>query len=387
MKLLLVGGCLEPGVDGVGDYTRRLATELTALGHACFLLGLSDRHVSDVTRSEIATPAGPIPCVRIPFAASWQERVAQGKAFRESIAPDWVSFQIVLYGFDRYGISPGLGGYLRTLAGDCPSEVMFHEIWIGAADQASLKMKLIGRLQRHVIADLLAKVRPKVVHTHTPLYQYLLGRVGACAKILPLFGNIPLAPAPDPDWLAEKWPSGWGRIQASGREAWWIFVLFGSIHPEWDGHDFWKRATAAAQRAGKICVFVSVGRPGGGERALQQMRTHDSASWMSLQLGAQSEADVSQCLFAADFGVSPAPPEYLPKSGTAVAMLEHGLPVIATRPSYRYKNCPPDVLSPGLPNVVCDFKLLGTVQKTRPGSRLPEIARQFIADLQAALTS
>jgi hypothetical protein len=55
LKILFVCSCLEPGLDGVGDYTRRLAVELVALGHSCTLLALADGLVQEATGSEIAT--------------------------------------------------------------------------------------------------------------------------------------------------------------------------------------------------------------------------------------------------------------------------------------------------------------------------------------------
>jgi hypothetical protein len=43
MKLLFITGCLEPGKDGVGDYTRELATECARRGHAVFLISLNQQ--------------------------------------------------------------------------------------------------------------------------------------------------------------------------------------------------------------------------------------------------------------------------------------------------------------------------------------------------------
>ena len=43
MKVVFVTSCLEPGRDGVGDYTRSLAEESTKLGHRAGLLALQDR--------------------------------------------------------------------------------------------------------------------------------------------------------------------------------------------------------------------------------------------------------------------------------------------------------------------------------------------------------
>jgi hypothetical protein len=377
LKILFVCGCLEPGLDGVGDYTVLLATALAQRGHSCALLALADPHVAEVTRTE----AGPLTCLRLPAAEAWMGRVAEAKRFRDATAPDWVSFQFVPYAYNPRGLCFGLGARFRAIAGDRPVAIMFHEIWIGEADEAPLKNKLVGKLQRHIIKDLVTQLAPRVVHTHTPLYRHLLGGLGAKATILPISGNIDLAGQIDHDWLAEKWPAGWGRILATGREKWWIFVIFGTIHPEWDGEDFWRRATEAAQKAGKTCAFISIGRPGSGEGTLVKLRRHEN--WMTLNLGPQSPADISQCLFAADFGVSPVPPEYLSKSGTAIAMLEHGLPVIATRPPYHYRHCPADLLETGMANVVSHFEL-STLHKTEPRRGLPATVDQFIADLQGA---
>jgi glycosyltransferase involved in cell wall biosynthesis len=259
---------------------------------------------------------------------------------------------------------------------------MFHEIWIGEAEQSSLKNKIVGKLQRLIIKDLLDKLRPLVVHTHTPLYRHLLGGLGCQATILPLFGNIPLTVRANPRWLEEKWPRG--PFKAADRDGWWIFVVFGSIHPEWDADDFLQRALPAAQRAGKKCVLISIGQPGvAGERTLRGLQDREGNLWRFLHLGPQPEEDISQCLLMADFGVSAVPPEYLFKSGTAAAMIEHGLPIIVTRAVSRYAHCPPEVLSMRMRNVVGDFDL-EAVKKPEPESLLQAVAGQFIEDLQHA---
>jgi glycosyltransferase involved in cell wall biosynthesis len=382
LKILFVCSCLDPGMDGVGDYTRRLATELNARGHHCYLLALADPRVQKATTVDFGGTNGA--CLRLPATDSWPERLRQAKSFCEGVAPDWVSWQIVLYGFDPRGLSFGLGRRFKEISGGCKNQIMFHEIWIGEAEQSSLKNKIIGKLQRLIIRDLLQKLQPLVVHTHTPLYQHLLGGLGCQAAILPLFGNIPLTTRPRSEWLKEKWPEGWVQFKMADRDSWWIFVVFGSIHPEWDADDFLRRASAAGQRAGKKCALISIGRPGAaGERMLQGLQKREGDSWRFLNLGRQPEEDISQCLLMADFGVSAVPPEYLFKSGTAAAMIEHGLQVIATRPTYRYPNCPSEVLSVGMRNVSGDFDL-EALKKSKADSLLPAVANQFIEDLQQA---
>jgi glycogen(starch) synthase len=384
LKILFVCSCLEPGLDGVGDYTRRLAAALNALGHHCYMLSLADPQVQKATFCDFGGTNG---VLRLPAEDSWPDRLRQAKSFRERVAPDWISWQIVLYGFDPRGLSFGLGRRCREISGGCRNQIMFHEIWIGEEEASPLKNKLIGKLQRLIIKDLLSKLRPLVVHTHTPLYQHLLGGLGHRVTILPLFGNIPLTARPRCEWLKEKWPEGWGQFNLADRDAWWIFVVFGSIHPEWDADDFLQRASAVAQRAGRKCLLISIGLPGAaGERLLRGLQKREGAGWRFLHLGRQPEEDISQCLLMADFGVSAVPPEHLFKSGTAAAMIEHGLQVIATRPVFRYPHCPPEALSVGMRNVVGDLDLEAS-KKLKPDSLLPAVAGQFIGDLQHAPTA
>ena len=371
-------------MDGVGDYTRRLAGELTAQGHSCALLSLADIRVDTVVQGDMRIANQSVPSLRLPAAISWGERVRRAKEFCKDIAPDWISWQIVPYGFDPRGLCFGLGARCREIAGGHPSQVMFHEIWIGEADQTPLKNKLIGRLQKFILNDFLRKLQPRVIHTHAPLYRHLLERLGWPVTILPLFGNIPLTSQPRTDWLREKWPEGWNQLNLADRDAWWIFVLFGSIHPEWNGDDFRQRALAAGQRAGKKCLLISIGRPGGaGERILAELRAQESDSWRLLTLGQQAEEDISQCLLQADFGVSAVPPENIFKSGTAAAMIDHGLSMIVTRPAFHYARCPSEKLLVGLRNATLDFNL-SSLKKSKPDSQLPAIAAQFIRDLEHA---
>ena len=384
MKILFVCSCLEPGKDGVGDYTRRLAAELCARGHSCYLLALADSHVEKATAGVFGSANGVVPSLRLAATDSWPERVRQAKQFRESVAPDWISWQIVLYAFDPRGLSFGLGGRCREIAGSCRNQIMFHEIWIGEAEQSPLKNKIIGKLQRFIVKDLLQKLCPLVVHTHTPLYQHLLGGLGCQAKILPLFGNIPITARPDSEWLRKKWPADAGRFPGADRDSWWIFIAFGTLHPEWDAADFAQRASVAAQRAAKKCALILIGQPGdAGERLSQAFQKREGDSWSLLNLGWRPEEDISQWLLAVDFGVSPAPPEYMFKSGTAAAMIEHGLPVIATRPISRYRHCPAEMLAVGMRNVVTDFNL-EAFKKLKVESLLPTVAAQFAGDLQQA---
>ena len=67
MNIVFLCSSLEPGRDGVGDYTRRLAQECAARGHVCRMVALHDPHVT----AEIQTREGDVRLMRLPAAQDW----------------------------------------------------------------------------------------------------------------------------------------------------------------------------------------------------------------------------------------------------------------------------------------------------------------------------
>ena len=166
-------------MDGVGDYTRRLAAELIFQGHECRLLAISDHQVTEPTECDFGDAYAAIQALRLPARESWPFRLQRAMDYRTQFSPDWVSWQIVIYGFDKRGLSFGLGRRLREVSGRVPNHIMFHEIWIGEGDDAPLKHKLIGRLQRQIIKDVLRKLKPRHrPHEHAACISISLPKLG-----------------------------------------------------------------------------------------------------------------------------------------------------------------------------------------------------------------
>jgi hypothetical protein len=69
----------------------------------------------------------------------------------------------------------------------------------------------------------------------------------------------------------------------------------------------------------------------GGESLWNALEARYGSDLHMLRLGEQPDVRVSQLLNTADFGIATSPYCLLAKSGTATAMLEHGLPVIVNR--------------------------------------------------------
>ncbi|MBC7365270.1 MAG: hypothetical protein H7343_00440 [Undibacterium sp.] len=379
MNILFFCGSLELGRDGVGDYTRRLAGECAARGHACLVLALHDCHVprpSDLTVDNVRF-------VRLPAADPWPERIACALQHLQRFAPAAVSWQFVAYGLHPRGFLPA--ALLRS-APDLRGprcHVMLHELWIGLELGSGWRARAIGWLQRRGVVCLLDQLDPDCVHTSNPTYQRALGREGCAAGVLGLFGNVPVESdfSVSTDSLARRLPAPPTPDGAAPLVA----VTFGTLHPQWSptATAAWLRATAL--RLGRSPTLVAIGRGGAHAPAiLNQFRQQGVAV---VETGDLPGASVSHLLRAADFGIAPHPWALIGKSGAAAAMLEHGLPVLVPRDDWRLRG------SPGVARVASDPLLtrlagLDEIRTDRwlatrraPQSALPRTADSFLAAL------
>ena len=332
MRLLFLCGGLEPGRDGVGDYTRSLAAECVRQGHEVRLLALNDHLAARVLNEPQLAEATPVPCVRYPAARPGRERFADAAREVEAFAPDWISLQFVPYGFHPKGIPWRLARGLEKIIAGRPLQLMFHELWIGFGPGAPLKERLVGALQRRCIFDLVRRLRPRAVHTSNAAYAVLLDNGGVRAEVLPIFGNIPVVPnAPLPAAFLEAGIP----LELAERRQWLVGLFFGTIHPEWEPEALIEPLMRAATSEGRRVALVSAGRLGvSGEAAWERMGRaygNDGAQIRFIRCGELPPAEISALMQTADFGVAVSPWLLLDKSGSAAAMADHGLPVVFTR--------------------------------------------------------
>ena len=85
MKLLFLCGSFEPGQDGVGDYTRMLATELIQLGHQVSVIALNDQHINETVDSIQVINGNSLPVLRLPHNLSGKKRFSRAKQCIEKI--------------------------------------------------------------------------------------------------------------------------------------------------------------------------------------------------------------------------------------------------------------------------------------------------------------
>ena len=314
MKIVFLCGCLEFGRDGVGDYVRRLAGELAAQGHQTAGIALNDEYVAQET---LVVEAG-ITLLRLPGAWPFSRRTAQARQWVGAFNPDWLSLQFVPFSFHPKGLPFGLGEQLARIGQGRAWHLMMHELWVGMQQEAPTKHVWWGKVQRHLIKSLIARLQPKLVHTQTRLYQAQLAKLGVASQLLPLFANIAredshvkasselLPPPPE---------------QAAVR-----LLIFGSIHPGAPVAAFVHEVAQYAAAQARPVVLTLIGRCG-------PEQAHWVAAWEGAGLpvellGEQAPSRISAALASASLGIATTPLAQIEKSGTTAAMLAHGLPVL-----------------------------------------------------------
>lgn len=328
-RLAIICNAIEEGRNGVGDYARRLARTLAAMGVAVDLLALNDPDVAEPVETALDADHQSIRLMRIPALLDDEERTRVAAVALQRWRPDWVSLQFVCYGLGRRGVILRALFWLPRLLKPYRRQVMVHETWIGHQQTHSGRDKLIGAVQRLSVLLFLRRLHPATIHTSNVLYQRQLAAGGLKAGLLPLFGNVPVGDA-TADWLTAAVEAACGLDISRARERVWIFGIFGSIYPSWRGEPLLERIAAFAGRADRRVVIVSIGRAGEQAPTILSAWQRRFPDTSFVLLGPRTGEEVSQFLNSIDYAITAYPIYLLGKSGTVAAMLEHGVPVIAS---------------------------------------------------------
>jgi hypothetical protein len=308
MRIILICSSLEPGRDGVGDYARRLAVALINKNNQVALLALNDKHINQVTAEEQEAEGLKIAALRIP-TQTFPNHISQIKNWIANFNPDWLSLQYVIFGYHPKGLPFGLGKQLLAIGNGRAWHIMFHELWLGMANEESVKLKLWGTVQRYLIKSLLNSLRPRVIHTQTKLYQQQLAKMGCQAGYLPIFSNIPVVND------AVKQDDSNIRL-----------VVFGLIHTGAAIEPLAMEAALYANKHQAKIMLTFIGRCG-------QEQGKWAAAWQQQglpveELGEQPADRISIILQNATLGLSSTAMAVVEKSGAFAAMRSHRLPVL-----------------------------------------------------------
>jgi hypothetical protein len=337
MRLAFICSSLEPGRDGVGDYTRRLAGELIRQGQECKIVALNDRHATkaEIVKAEIGnedrisdfrelqrSEGTEIECLRLPCSLGWHERAMMARIWMDAFNPDWVSLQFVPFGFHPKGLPFGLPRHLKSIIGSRPLHWMFHELWVLWSFPLSLRKRLLGQCQKLWLRSCLRKLKPQSVATQLSLYQAELKKIGIIADVVPLHGSIPVHPKSEANkWLADRCASAASQKRVK-------VGFFGSILSTLN-------PTLVAARVAGLKptgedLLLSAGKLGGvGDELWNSLAQELKTTATFFRLGELNEREVSLYFSALDYGLTSYPPELMGKSSSVAAMREHGLPVIA----------------------------------------------------------
>ena len=130
MRVLFLCGSLEPGHDGVGDYTRALAGALNALGVTTRIISIMDRNTKSI-REEIQTSRKQkVRVVRLSRMLSFEVRKSEYDKIVTDFNPDYISLQYVPYAFSPKGIPFDLPRFLKIQKSSHKWHFMIHEAYV-----------------------------------------------------------------------------------------------------------------------------------------------------------------------------------------------------------------------------------------------------------------
>ncbi|KGO93365.1 glycosyltransferase family protein [Flavobacterium subsaxonicum] len=360
MKIVFLCGSLEPGKDGVGDYTLLLATELIRQGHAVKTIALNDRHVKTDVYSVWHDKETSVDVLRLPSLQTWNERMIKAKNFIDGFNSDVLSLQYVPFSFNDKGLPFNLSSKLNKLSHKGKWHIMFHELWGGINNSKTntLKNRVFYFLQKKCVFHNLNAVKPFLITTSISAYQTHLKKYKV--SILPLFSNI--------RFLNNHQVKQNTDIQA---------VNFGTFSGELDKFKNqlnWLKKVAEKQ--GKKIIFITFGSGGQFKLPSLNMAKNIFGNENVSDLGLLPAQEISNILSRSDIGISRADGLLWGKSGTTMAMLEHGLPVVlkGTRADLQ--------LSVSDFNYqehlyFCDDDYNNLPQRTHPVDALPKVAKQL----------
>lgn len=364
MNFLFLCGTIEPGKDGVGDYTRRLSGELIKQEHSVTIIALNDHYIGNSSRETQESDSSKVEVLRLSSFLHAKKRVEEIVNYIEHFNPDWISLQFVPYSFQKRGLPFGLGRRLADIGKGYKWHIMFHELWIGMAHDATMKDLVYGKLQKRIIRKLVHRLHPYCIHTQTTLYRLQLKKMNINANILPLFSNIP--------GLYSKLEKTATNTNVIG------IVIFGGIHYGADVEGFADWMLYQEKHHHKSIRIEFVGNNGPELEKWTNILDRKQVSYMIH--GRRSPDAISQILSGASVGLTTTPFILVEKSGSVAAMLEHHLPVICLA-----RDWIPDVTIDrhSLPVMVWHKEMsIDEIVGTFPtcNNDIHSIARQFIND-------
>lgn len=342
MRIVLIVGSAEPGRDGIGDHARILAGELQRRGHQPWVLALADPHVAQPGSGKSIVGDAEVAALRIPAVLPNHRRIMLAQAALDNADPEAVLYDFSPTQYERRGLIWPLARAIAALAHGRKRAVLVHEYCLGREKGADLKQRLWGRAQTLGFRRFARSLNGLRIATTNLLYARMLERDGFAAEILPLFGNIPVAPAAAANWVHDRLREA--GIEPAGRRGFYCAGFFGALYDGADLASVVPMLQEAARRADGRLAILGIGDHGGGlalwQSWVKQFGPGSSSNIPFLTLGRRDAPDISAFIHGLDLGLATVPISLSGKSGTLAAFADHGLPTLVINDSVQYELLP-----------------------------------------------
>lgn len=325
MKLLFVCGCLEPGKDGVGDYTRLLASKIIKAGHSVHIIALYDQFIPlEVEEIQIIQDVK-VKVWRLSRSSNSKDRLAKAKEKFKKFNPDWVSLQFVAYSFHSKGLNFRLPSLMEQLSGEFYWHLMIHEPWLYGR-KIKFRHNIVGFMQKKLLKLLIKKLQPKIIHTSNAYYQKILNFGRIKASLLNLPGNIPVHKTHNSQIIKEFADLG---ITEKSRNEFLILGTFGMMRSQMSYIALLKSQIKIREPKKKKIVFFSIGKTGDvSTQIFKELKEKFNDEILLHKFGEKTPGEISTFFQFLDYGVAGVPHHLLGKSGVYAAMREHKLKIL-----------------------------------------------------------
>lgn len=371
-RILFICGCLENGYDGVGDYTRALVQELANMGMQCCMVSIND-HYQEVIKEENI--------IRISSKSSIREKRDCINQIIQDFKPTLISLQFVPYSFHSKGIIRSYLPIFKEISKIIAFHIMFHELWVDIDPNPTIKTRIVGYLQKRYIKALVKKTKPLLITTSNPYYERLLKKNNIETKKLPLLSNIPLQrnlDYRDVELIFE--------CSLEDKKNMVIACFFGSIYDGWNYIEYIENLLLKIKTINKRLMIISIGNMG-KSGIWEKMVEYFSGRIQFRTSGQVNPKIVSTLLSCSDIGISTTPAHLIAKSGSFVAMVQHGLSVMLTR-KFENLNNGGKIPYGGIDTTDCKFDInLKNLKIDKLENYNKEICNQFSLMLNEALAT
>jgi hypothetical protein len=300
MRIAFLVGSMNTKTNGVAAYTKLLSEQLKAIGHT----------VTTITLNEEKSKSASKDIYTIEKSSSTLKRFLLLDSTLKKLNPDIISIQFVPYSFHKKGLSFELLIFSQILK-KFNVHLMIHEPWIEITNRTNTKNKIVSSFQRAILSRTISIIKPTLITSTIPHYVKMIGRN---SKLLSLFGNIPYQPKLYSDPKNEK------ELKC---------IFFGTF--SLDTNSFVLQLNWIKQHCleNNLTPKITLVGDNGNQKAnnIKLINTIIGEDNL-LDLGWLGEKEISHLFQTQDLGISRATLKQYGKSGSTMAMLEHGLPVL-----------------------------------------------------------